>query len=48
MTDRVPVKVHCVESGPSLVAETLSRFLLSYHRPVTVCKILLFCEFQLS
>jgi len=30
MTDRVPVKGNCVDSGPSLVAETLSRLLLSY------------------
>jgi len=30
VTDRVPVKGNCVDSGPSLVAETLSRLLLSY------------------
>jgi len=31
MTDRVPVKGNCVDSRPSLEAETLSRLLLSYH-----------------
>jgi len=30
MTDRVPVKGNCVDNGPSLVVETLSRLLLSY------------------
>jgi len=30
MTDRVPVKGNCVDSGPSLVAETLRKILL-YH-----------------
>jgi len=30
MTNRLPVKGNCVDSGPSLVAETLSRLLLSY------------------
>jgi len=29
MTNRVPVKSNCVDSGPSLVAETWSRLLLS-------------------
>jgi len=29
MTDRVPVKGNCVDSGPNLVAETLSRLLLN-------------------
>jgi len=29
MTDRVPVKGNCVDSGPSLMAETLSWLLLS-------------------
>jgi len=30
MTNRVPVKGNCVNSGPNLVAGTLSRLLLSY------------------
>jgi len=30
MTDRVSLKGNCDDSGPSLVAETLSRLLLSY------------------
>jgi len=30
MTDRVPVKGNCVDSGPRLLAETLSSLLLSY------------------
>jgi len=30
MTDRVPVKGNCIDIGPSLVAETLSKLLLSY------------------
>jgi len=29
MTDRIPVKGNCVDSGPSLVAETLLRLLFS-------------------
>jgi len=29
MTDRVPVNGNCIDSGPSLVAETLSRLLLT-------------------
>jgi len=29
MTDRMPVKGNCVDSGPSLVTETLSRLFLS-------------------
>jgi len=53
MTDRVPVKGNCVDSGPSclvaisgsLVAETLSKLLLIVNLkdklPFTVCKILL-------
>jgi len=45
MAGRVPMKGNCVDSGPSLVTETLS-WLLSYSkRQVTVCrlKILLYC-----
>jgi len=30
MTDRLPVKDNCVDSGPILVAATLSRLLFSY------------------
>jgi len=30
MTDRLPVKDNCVDSGPILLAETLSTLLFSY------------------
>jgi len=44
MTDRVPVKGNCVDSGPSLVAKTLSK--LSHKHLSTVVPI--HCELQLS
>jgi len=46
MSDCVPVKNNCVDSGSSLVAETLSRLLLSYQTGY-LCKILLYCEIQI-
>jgi len=45
MADRVPVKGNSVESGPSLVAETLSRLLLSYQTGYCMQNILLVSTF---
>jgi len=47
MTDRVPVKGNCVDNGPSLVAETLSRLFLSYQtgycmQNITILRVSIF------
>jgi len=46
MTDRVPVKGNCVASGPSMWWQKLYRDCFLVIRPITVCKILLYCRMQ--